>query len=157
MTNPTVPPEIAAVLAAGVPAPAGLSEKERAAFDAFSSAAKMGNRSYEVAPGRRQQLLPLLMAHRARCLKHEPGTLQFEVLAPREDDTRALLYEVYGTAPHSTCIAPEWDAFLASMQRPAAQGADGARVPQTGRSGKSSWSLRRPARHMAPSIDARIV
>ena len=49
----------------------------------------------EVAPGRRDQLLPLLMAHRARCLKDEPGTLQFEVLAPREDDTKVLLYEVY--------------------------------------------------------------
>ena len=51
----------------------------------------------EVAPGRRDQLLPLLMAHRARCLKDEPGTLQFEVLAPREDedDTKVLLYELY--------------------------------------------------------------
>jgi hypothetical protein len=45
----------------------------------------------EVAPGRRDQLLPLLMAHRPRCLKDEPGTLQFEVLAPREDDTKAAL------------------------------------------------------------------
>jgi quinol monooxygenase YgiN len=49
----------------------------------------------EVAPGRRDQLLPLLMAHRARCLKDEPGTLQFEVLVPHEDDTKVLLYEVY--------------------------------------------------------------
>ena len=50
-----VPPEIAAILAAGGPAPAGLSEKERAAFDAFSSAAKMGNRSYAVMMGTRPQ------------------------------------------------------------------------------------------------------
>ena len=49
----------------------------------------------EVAPERRDQLLPLLMGHRGRCLKDEPGTLQFEVLAPREDDTKVLLYEVY--------------------------------------------------------------
>ena len=49
----------------------------------------------EVAPGRRDQLIALLMAHRARSLKDEPATLQFEVLAPREDDTRELLYEVY--------------------------------------------------------------
>src|SRR5262249_41047436 len=35
-----VPPEIAAVLAAGGSAPAGLSEKERATFDALSAAAK---------------------------------------------------------------------------------------------------------------------
>jgi (4S)-4-hydroxy-5-phosphonooxypentane-2,3-dione isomerase len=50
----------------------------------------------EVTPGRRDQLLPLLMAHRARCLKDETGiTLQFEVLAPYEDDSKVLLYEVY--------------------------------------------------------------
>ena len=49
----------------------------------------------EVAPGRKDEVLPLLMAHRARCLKDEPGTLQFEVLVPREDDTIVLLYEVY--------------------------------------------------------------
>ena len=50
----------------------------------------------EVTSGRRDQVLPLLMAHRARCLKDEPGiTLQFEVLAPYEDDTKLLLYEVY--------------------------------------------------------------
>ena len=49
----------------------------------------------EVTPGRKDEVLPLLMAHRARCLKDEPGTLQFEVLVPREDDTKVLLYEVY--------------------------------------------------------------
>ena len=49
----------------------------------------------EVAPGRKDEVLPLLMAHRARCLKDEPGTLQFDVLVPREDDTKVLLYEVY--------------------------------------------------------------
>ncbi len=49
----------------------------------------------EVAAGRRDQLLPLLGAHRARSLKDEPGTLQFEVLAPREDDTKLFVYEVY--------------------------------------------------------------
>ena len=50
-----VPPEIATILAAGGPAPAGISEKERAAFDAFSSAGKMGNRSYAVMMGTRPQ------------------------------------------------------------------------------------------------------
>ena len=49
----------------------------------------------EVAPGRRDEFLPLLMAHRARCLKDEPGTLQFDPLVPRDDDTKVLLYEVY--------------------------------------------------------------
>ncbi|WP_426129928.1 epoxide hydrolase family protein [Pararhizobium sp. PWRC1-1] len=52
-----IPPEIAALLAAGAPAPAGLSEKERAAFDALSAAAKMGNRSYAVMMGARPQTI----------------------------------------------------------------------------------------------------
>ena len=50
----------------------------------------------EVTPGRREQLLALLMAHRARCLKDEHGTtVQFDVLIPYDDDTRVLSYEVY--------------------------------------------------------------
>ena len=49
----------------------------------------------EVTAGRRDQLLPLLAAHKARCLKDEPGTLQFEILLPRDDDTKVLSYEVY--------------------------------------------------------------
>jgi pimeloyl-ACP methyl ester carboxylesterase len=52
-----VPPEIAAVLAAGGPAPAGLSEKERAALDTLSASAKMGNRSYAVMMGSRPQTI----------------------------------------------------------------------------------------------------
>jgi (4S)-4-hydroxy-5-phosphonooxypentane-2,3-dione isomerase len=49
----------------------------------------------EIAPGRMDEFLPLLMAHRARCLKDEPGTLQFEVLMPRDANTKVMLYEVY--------------------------------------------------------------
>jgi pimeloyl-ACP methyl ester carboxylesterase len=52
-----VPAEIAAALAAGGPAPAELSEKERATFDVLSSAAKMGNRSYAVMMGNRPQTI----------------------------------------------------------------------------------------------------
>jgi quinol monooxygenase YgiN len=49
----------------------------------------------EIAPGRLDRVSPLLMAHGARCLADEPGTLQFEVLLPRDDQTKVLLYEVY--------------------------------------------------------------
>ena len=42
----TVPPEVAAVLAGGGPAPAGLSEKERAVFDALDAFGKKGNWAY---------------------------------------------------------------------------------------------------------------
>jgi (4S)-4-hydroxy-5-phosphonooxypentane-2,3-dione isomerase len=49
----------------------------------------------DVAPGRRDELLPLLKAHGVRSLRDEPGTLLFEVLVPREDDGKLLIYEVY--------------------------------------------------------------
>ncbi|GLR88692.1 putative quinol monooxygenase [Bradyrhizobium iriomotense] len=51
--------------------------------------------TFEVAPGKRDQVVPLLMAHRARCLKDEPGTLQFEVVLPRDEESKLLIYEVY--------------------------------------------------------------
>jgi (4S)-4-hydroxy-5-phosphonooxypentane-2,3-dione isomerase len=54
--------------------------------------------SVEVAPDGREQVVALLMAHRARCLKDEPGTLQFEVLLPHDDPTKILLYELYRDA-----------------------------------------------------------
>src|SRR5215467_1588335 len=49
----------------------------------------------EVAPGQRDQFVPLLAAHKTRCLNDEPGTLQFEILLPRDDDAKVLSYEVY--------------------------------------------------------------
>lgn len=52
-----VPPEIAAVLAAGGPAPAGLTEKERETFETLSAAAKKGNRSYALLMGSRPQTI----------------------------------------------------------------------------------------------------
>ena len=42
----TVPPEVAAVLPMGGPAPANLSEKERAVFDALVASGKKGNLAY---------------------------------------------------------------------------------------------------------------
>jgi pimeloyl-ACP methyl ester carboxylesterase len=52
-----IPPEIAAVLASGGPAPAGLSDQERATFDTLSTAARMGNRSYATIMGTRPQTI----------------------------------------------------------------------------------------------------
>ncbi|MGZ8371775.1 MAG: epoxide hydrolase family protein [Rhodoplanes sp.] len=51
----TVPPEVAAVLNEGGPAPAELSEKERAAFDSLDTAGKKGNRAYFVMMTARPQ------------------------------------------------------------------------------------------------------
>ena len=49
----------------------------------------------DIAPGRRDEFLSLLMAHKARCLKDEPGTIQFEVLRPLDENTKVMLHEVY--------------------------------------------------------------
>jgi pimeloyl-ACP methyl ester carboxylesterase len=52
----TVPPEVAAALAAGGPPPAGLSEKERAAFDSLDRFYKM-RRAYGAMMGTRPQVI----------------------------------------------------------------------------------------------------
>jgi pimeloyl-ACP methyl ester carboxylesterase len=52
----TVPPEIAALLASGAPAPAGLSVKERAAFDALDTFYKK-RRAYGAMMGTRPQVI----------------------------------------------------------------------------------------------------
>ena len=51
----------------------------------------------EVAPGRRHDVVAFLLAHKAR-IKDEPGTLQFEVLLPKDDDTKVRVYEMYRDA-----------------------------------------------------------
>jgi quinol monooxygenase YgiN len=51
--------------------------------------------TFDVVPGRMDEFLSLLMAHRERCLKDEPGTVRFEVLRPRNDEHQVMLYEVY--------------------------------------------------------------
>jgi quinol monooxygenase YgiN len=48
--------------------------------------------TYEIAPGQIDAFLPLLLVHRDRCLKDEPGTLRFDVLRP---ENNLMLYEVY--------------------------------------------------------------
>src|ERR1700720_4895975 len=52
----TIPPDVAAVLAAGGPVPAGLSEKERAAFDSLDAFYKK-NRAYSVMMNTRPQMI----------------------------------------------------------------------------------------------------
>ena len=52
----------------------------------------------EVAAARRDQVVALLLAHKARCLRGEPGTLQLAVLLPKDDDSKVLVYEMYHDA-----------------------------------------------------------
>ena len=68
----------------------------------------------EIAPGRMDEVVPLLMAHRERCLKSESGTLQFEVLRPRDDDSKVLFYEVYRD---DAAFKAHWDGpFVARVR-----------------------------------------
>jgi pimeloyl-ACP methyl ester carboxylesterase len=53
----TVPPEIGAVLAGGGPAPAGLTEQERAVFDTLSTYFKKGNAAYNTMMTARPQAI----------------------------------------------------------------------------------------------------
>ncbi len=73
----------------------------------------------EIVPGCLDRLLPLLMAHRARCLADEPGTLHFEVLAPRDDNTKVLLYEVY---TDDAAFRAHWNGPSTSQLREEAAG-----------------------------------
>ncbi len=52
-----VPPEVAAVIPVGGPAPTGLSEKEHAVFDSLIASAKMGNTAYVVMMTARPQTI----------------------------------------------------------------------------------------------------
>jgi quinol monooxygenase YgiN len=51
--------------------------------------------SIHVKPGKLDAVLTALLAHKARCLRDESGTLQFEILRPLGDDSRLMTYEVY--------------------------------------------------------------
>ena len=49
----------------------------------------------DIAEGRMDEFMPLLLAHRDRCLKEEPGTLRFDVLRPKKLANQVMLYEEY--------------------------------------------------------------
>lgn len=49
----------------------------------------------QIEPGQADKVLPLLMAHRDRCLSSEPGTLKFEIMRPHDHANQVMLYEVY--------------------------------------------------------------
>ena len=49
----------------------------------------------EVPAGYREEAVAALVAHRERCLRDEPDTLQFEIMVVRDEPSRIMLYEVY--------------------------------------------------------------
>ena len=52
-------------------------------------------RTIHVQPGRRNEVVHALLAHRDRSLRDEPGTLQFEVLVPNDQPDQIILFELY--------------------------------------------------------------
>jgi len=89
----TVPPEAVAALAAGGPAPAEFSEKERATFDALATLVKQGNLAYSAMMAARPQMMgygvsdsPVFLA--ALMLVH-PGFAQWTYGAdPQQSPTK---------------------------------------------------------------------
>lgn len=71
--------------------------------------------TYEIAPAQIEVFLPLLLAHRERCLAQEPGTLRFDVLRP---ECNLMLYEVY--ADEAAFVAHRNGPLVARFQQEAA-------------------------------------
>jgi quinol monooxygenase YgiN len=65
--------------------------------------------------GQRREVLPLLMLHRSR----EPGTLQFEIPRPKDDDSKVLIYEVYKGEP---AFKAHWNGPLVALVRKETEG-----------------------------------
>ncbi len=73
----------------------------------------------EIAAGRMGEVLPLLMAHRSHCLEEEPGTVQFEVLRPRHEDSTIMLHEVYSD---DAAFESHWSGPLVARSRAETKG-----------------------------------
>ena len=73
----------------------------------------------EVQPGTRDAAVKLLLEHRARCLRDEPGTIQFDVLVPDDkpvlpgapvpaaNPNAIMLFEVY---EEHAAFAAHWNS-----------------------------------------------
>ncbi len=88
-----VPPEVAAVIPAGGPAPAGLSEQERAVYDTLIASVKMGNTAYVVMMTARPQTIGYGVtdspAGLAAWLLGHPGFAQWDYGAdPKKSPTK---------------------------------------------------------------------
>jgi pimeloyl-ACP methyl ester carboxylesterase len=89
----TIPPEVAAAVGNGGPAPAGLSEKERAVFESLMTSAKKGNTAYVVMMTARPQTIGYGVtdspAGLAAWLLGHPGFAQWTYGSdPRESPTK---------------------------------------------------------------------
>lgn len=49
----------------------------------------------KIADGKMEQVMPSVLGHAARCMMHEEGCLQFDVLKPEDRPNEVRIYEVY--------------------------------------------------------------
>ena len=68
----------------------------------------------EFEPELKGEILQALLAHRERCLRDEPGTLQFEVLVPINEPGKLLLFEIY--ADEAALVAHSEGASIAKYR-----------------------------------------
>jgi quinol monooxygenase YgiN len=80
----------------------------------------------KTAPGKRDEYLKHLKAHRERCLRTEPGTLTFDILIPQKEADTLMLYEVYAS---QDAFEAHWTGL--SMQQ-AKQDTEGLAIGMTG-------------------------
>lgn len=68
-----------------------------------------------IAPGEVGRVTTELLAHRARCLADEPGTLVFELMLPREAAETVHIYEAY---ENQAAFERHWNgASMAELRR----------------------------------------
>jgi pimeloyl-ACP methyl ester carboxylesterase len=134
----TVPPDVGAALAAGGHAPAGLSDKERAAFETLMTYGKQGNSAYFVMMTARPQAVGYGMtdspAGLAAWILVHPGFRQWTFgddpqQSPTKDDVLddITLYWVTNTAASSARLY--WENHGGNPTSPAAQKTAEIRLP----------------------------
>ena len=134
----TVPGDVAPVLAAGGPAPAGLSDQERAVFESLRTYAKEGNSAYVLMMGSRPQAVGYGMtdspAGLAAFILVHPGFARWKFGAdPQETPTKDevldnfTLYWLTNSAVSSARLY--WENHGRSITNAAAQQTDQISVP----------------------------
>jgi pimeloyl-ACP methyl ester carboxylesterase len=134
----TVPSDVGAALAGGGPAPAGLSDEERAVFDALRTYGQKGNRAYVTMMGARPQAVGYGMtdspAGLAAFMLVHPGFAEWTYgKDPRQSPTRDevldnfTLYWLTNSAASSAKIY--WENREANLTSAASQKTDEISVP----------------------------
>lgn len=67
-----------------------------------------------VKPEAREAVVDILRRHRQRCLRNEPGTLVFEMMVPRDEADKIMLYEAYDS---QAAFDAHWNGASLAMAR----------------------------------------